>query len=337
MPEQVNYPELAPLLRRHYGLEAGGIVKARAGAGSDTYFITGESGRYVLKFPEESPMNDPAAEPALCAFLLERGIPACRFLPNLAGELLCRENGRVFHLQRYIEGDCYENHRAPQWLLGEAARLLGRIHKTLCEYPRLKDGIGPDFFRNMTPERALASYRRSLERAQARGDAGVAEDLRYRIGAMGRFPPVSFDIHALTRANTHGDYLASQMICEGESVRAVIDWTTACVHPVVWEILRSFVYASPLCSAGEVDVNGFMDYLAGYLAQFELREADILALPGVFHYQIAVCDYYAQNDFSTAGNRDIFLAQAVFSTRLMRWFEGNGDGFAQALRERFLR
>ena len=41
----------------------------------------------------------------------------------------------------------------------------------------------------------------------------------------------------------------------------------------------------------------------------------------LFFYQIAVCDYYGQYYASTAANRHIYLHQAIFSTKLLRWLE----------------
>ena len=100
----------------------------------------------------------------------------------------------------------------------------------------------------MTPQRALESYRRSVAAALRLGDTESAADLNWRIGLIARFPTWQFDLNRLTCRNTHGDYFISQFLCTDGHLTAVIDWTPACVHPVIWEVMRSFAYAAPCCA-----------------------------------------------------------------------------------------
>lgn len=312
------------LINRTYRLEIKSIEKSITGAGSDTYFITCENGRYVVKFPCESEINNPCNEPILCEYLLSKGINVSEFIKNVENDYISTdENGRKFHLQKFVEGKMYELNTAPQWLLKESARLLGRIHAALIEYSDLPEGIGKNFFAIMTPQNALQSYRNTLKTAKQNDDMSIISDLEYRIGLMENFPDFHIDTDKLTCRSTHGDYFISQLICGENKINAVIDWTTACVHPVVWEIVRSYVYASPKCINGEIDIPEFIDYVAEYLDYSELNNYDISIMAKLFYYQIAVCDYYKQYYQSKSDNRDIYLHQAAFSTKLMRRFEKN--------------
>ena len=99
--------------------------------------------------------------------------------------------------------------RAPDWLLKEAAEMLGRIHTALKEYKDLPIGIGADFFRYMTLENALGAYYNSLKIALEKEEAEVVEDLQYRIGLIKRFPKYRFDLEKLICQATHGDYFIS--------------------------------------------------------------------------------------------------------------------------------
>ncbi len=309
-------------LKEKYGLDLLSIEKSSVGAGSDTFFATCTNGKYVVKYPASSEINHPEQEPELCDYLNAHGIPACQFLRNKDGNFLTEdETGRQFHVQRFIEGKVYDLNTAPDWLLTESARLLGRIHAALQSYLGLPVGIGVDFFRYMTPERALQSYKKSLAIARSRGDSEIIADLQYRIGLMQRFPDYKFNLAELTCCATHGDYFISQIICGGEKINAVIDWTTACVHPVVWEIVRSYVNAAPSCKEGQIDMDEFLRYVAEYRKLAALNDYDRLWMVRLFYYQIAVCDYYGQYYASTADNRHIYLHQAVFSTKLLRWLE----------------
>lgn len=312
------------LLARNYSLEVTNIEKSALGAGSDTYFVNCKSGKYVVKFPSASEINNPEAEPKLCSFLLENGISVCRFITNNQREFVTEDdNGRLFHVQQFVDGTLYDWNAAPDWLLKESAETLAKIHGTLKDYNGLPTGIGTDFFKYMTPENALRSYERTLETARKNGDTNIEQDLMFRIELIKRFPKYSFDLDKLTCCATHGDYFISQLICGENKINAVIDWTTACVHPVVWEIMRSYVYAAPECANGKIGINSLADYFKNYLYFARLNEYDLQNAAKLFYYQIAVCDYYNQYYTSSAANREIYLRQAVFSTRLMKWFDKN--------------
>lgn len=328
----MNATALPSLLRSHYDLDVLHSTHAAEGAGSDTWFVTCTEGKYVVKYPSASEINHPEQEPELCQKLLDAGIPACRFLRNRDGQFITvDEAGRLFHVQSFIDGHTYELNTAPDWLLMESAELLGRIHTVLRDDRSLSVGIGKDFFRFMTPENALTSYQRSLEKARQLDDASAAADLAWRIGLVQRMPHYTFDLDALTCQSTHGDYFISQLICDEQHIAAVIDWTTACVHPVVWEIIRSYVYASPACKDGQIDIPEFLRYVAAYRRHAPLNEADLCSMAPLFFYQLAVCDYYAQYYASDAHNRHIYRHQAEFSTKLMMWLEQHLEELTDAL------
>lgn len=307
------------LLSRQYGLHVRCAQHAATGAGSDTWFLTCAEGDYVLKFPASGAINHPEAEPELCAFLRAHDIPACAFLKNSTGNYLSQDDGgRIFTVQRRFLGETPDWNTASETLLLESAELLGKIHAVLRAYPALPEGIGAGFFARMTPQCALDSYRRSLAVALRRGDAESAADLEWRIGLMQRFPAWRFDLNRLTRRNTHGDYFISQFLCESGRLTAVIDWTAACVHPVVWELMRSFVYAAPCCADGSIDRQLLARYVRAYCRYGTLNGYDLENLERLYFYQIAVCDYYGQYYASTAANRHIYLQQAQHATRLLR-------------------
>lgn len=310
------------LLFNQYGLHLISGEKSKVGAGSDTWFLKCQEGKFVLKFPATSEINHPELEPELCAFLRKNGIPACDFLKNAEGKFVSNANdGACFTLQRLLPGITPVWNSASDDLLMESARMLGKIHSVLRDYPPLPTGIGADFFAYMTPERALHSYEHSLEIAMEHGVQQQIRELRWRVDFIKNFPDWQFDLEKLTLRNTHGDYFISQFLCENGHLTSVIDWTTACVHPAIWEIMRSFVYGAPGCAQGEIDRQLLDRYLDAYCRYGALNDYDIQNLYKLYFYQIAVCDYYGQYYASNTRNREIYLQQARLATLLLKNME----------------
>lgn len=306
-------------INRAYGFHLQTVQKSSIGAGSDTYFVTCDEGKYVLKFPADSGINHPEQEPRLCTYLLEKGLPVCQFIKTLSGGFLAKdETGRLCTLQSFIEGTTPAWNTASDALLWEQAEMLGRIHAALQDYPGLPTGIGAGFFDTMTPQRAKESYQNSLRLAKQHGNKEDIEDLAFRIRLTTTYPGTPFDYHRLSFGASHGDYFISQLLCEKEHIRAVIDWTCACVHPLVWELVRSYVYASPECADGFINEARFAAYMALYEKHSSLPAYDKHCAKSLYLYQIAVCDYYGQYYTSAADNREIYLAQAHLATKLLR-------------------
>lgn len=323
------------ITNKHYGYEVLNYQQLSVGAGSNTYLVETDQGKYILKNPGKNEMNNPAMEPQLCAFLLEKEIPVSVFIKNHSGSYLTQEGSELFHLQKFVEGNIYPFHKAPTWLMADSAQLLGKTHAILREFPKLPIGIGENFFRKMTPDKALRSYFESVEIARNRGDHQAEDDLNFRIYLLRRYELIPPDLSKFTCGNTHGDYVINQMICGQNQINAIIDWTSACVHPLVWEIMRSFVYSEPSCAQGQINVEKLVRYLHEYLQFHPLPLADINFMPYIFYYQIAVCDYYHQYYYSTAENRTLFADQAHFSTQLMRWFDQHLDDLSDQLNKFF--
>lgn len=334
--KEIEYEQLKNRVLKLYGLEIESVEMSEFGAGSLTYIVSCKNVKYVVKYSSENGMNHPEIEPDLCSYLIEQGIPACQFVENQQGQMLSTdENGRRFHVQRFITGSTYTYNKAPEWFMNQSAEMLGRIHKSLIDYPVLPEGIGKEFFQYRTPEGTIASYENTRKRAVANGDTQIAEEISANIQILEHFPKYTFDLSKLTCRNTHGDYNITQMLCDEKHIHAIIDWTTACVHPVVWEILRSYVYASPLCAEGQIDIGDFLQYVKKYLTYGTLTKYDLENMGKLFYYTLAVSDFYGQYYDSMTRNRHIYLLQARHSSKLMAWFQENIDRLTDAVMKIF--
>lgn len=119
-----------------------------------------------------------------------------------------------------------------------------------------------------------------------------ASTLPWRMSLMQRIPAIFINLNRLTRCNTHGDYFISQLLCEENRLTTVIDWTTACIHPAIWELTRCYAYAAPECAVGQWSMDVFQHCVQTYTRHSPLNAYDQEQLLHLYDYQIAVCDYY---------------------------------------------
>ena len=320
------------LIKKHYNIDVSNYVKLGVGAGSNTYHVKATDGNeFILKNANINEANNPQNEPKICEHLLNKEIPVSEFVPDMQGSYLWCDGDDVYHMQKFISGTSYDVHCAPNWLMVKMPQILGRIHAALRDYNDLPIGIGENFFKYMTPQSAMISYRKSFEYIVANGYTDLGDDLQYRIKLMSCFDIPKIDLSKLTRTATHGDFFISQLICKDVEIAGVVDWTTACVHPIVWEIIRSFVYGSQASKDGIIVISDFIEYTKNYLKHAPLNSYDLKMMPYVFYYQISVCDYYNQYFQSNTDNRHIYLDQAVLSTKMMKWFEKHVAELSEAL------
>jgi Ser/Thr protein kinase RdoA (MazF antagonist) len=122
------------------------IFRLSNGYGSHTYYVLSDTGEYIFKDIEQNPMNHPENEALLLDELKNNDIPVSEIYPTKGGEYILKIENKIFHLQKYIDGKIYNQNSAPEWLLYESARMLGKIQKVMEKLPTLPTGISQGFF-----------------------------------------------------------------------------------------------------------------------------------------------------------------------------------------------
>jgi Ser/Thr protein kinase RdoA (MazF antagonist) len=303
------------------------------GASSECFHITTENDEYLFKDIEMIFMNHPDKEPLINELLLQKAIPVSKFYRTKDNKYLLEALGHTFHLQSFIQGKILQANTAPEWFMEQSAIMLGKIHKTLETFPLLSPGIGEDFFKFITPEEAKVSYEKSLAMAIKYNEKQNIIDLEYRIKLLDKIKDIHLEMDKFTYKNTHGDYFISQILCGEHSINAVIDFTSACVHPACWELIRSYSYADPKCAYGHIDYNSLEKYILNYMKYGELNSYDIKMMPYLYYYQLSVCNYFSQYYESNNSNRNVLCEYAHWSTLLCRWFEENIEELSNKLVE----
>lgn len=211
--------------------------------------------------------------------------------------------------------------------------MLARIHAAMRDMEDIPIGIGGEFFAHRKPEYMRDSYISTLRQAEENGDTDIANAIRSNMRIVKSMPAYEFDIGKFSCGNTHGDYMISQLIWLDGKVNGIIDWTCACRHPYIWEIVRSYIFMAPEVKQGEISVEALVRYIADYMEFGALNAYDIENAGKLFFYFLAVCNFYGQYYDSISENRFIYLKQAEMSSRLLAWFEKHIDELNKKLCE----
>lgn len=329
---QLEFEQLRMRIYKLYDIEAETMETSENGAGGLTYFVASGKEKYVVKYPSDNEINHPEAEIRVCEELLQKGIPACKFVANKQGKMLSSdENGRRFTVQHFYEGRTFGYNEASPNMQKLSAALLARIHIALKESENIPTGIGEDFFRYRRPEYMQDSYAKTLQQAVSSGDTEIADAIRSNMRIIGSMPNYEFDINKFSYGNSHGDYMISQLIWKDEKPIGIIDWTCVCKHPYIWEIVRSYVFMAPEVSRGEINIDALLRYMESYMEYAPLNAYDIENAGKLFYYFLAVCNFYGQYYDSISKNRYIYLKQAEMASKLLVWFEKHIDGLNERL------
>lgn len=331
---QLEFEQLRMRIYKLYDIEIETMETSGNGAGGLTYFVTAEGKKYVVKYPSDNDMNHPEMEIMVCDMLLKKGIPACRFISNKNGKMLSTdENGRRFTVQHFYEGITYDYNEASENMQKASAVLLAKIHSAMRDMENIPTGIGSDFFAYRKPEYMKDSYNDTLQKAEDNGDNDIAAAIRSNMRIIKSMTAYEFDINKFSCGNTHGDYMISQLIWLDDNINGIIDWTCACRHPYIWEIVRSYVFMAPEVRQGEINIESLLLYIADYMKFSPLNTYDIENAGKLFYYFLAVCNFYGQYYDSISENRYIYLKQADMSSKLLVWFEKHIDELNEKLCE----
>lgn len=205
------YEQITAFLSEHYGLAVQELHRMTTGVGGDTFRVDTADACYVFKIAKAGDINHPESEAEICHHLRRKGIPVSEFLSSKSGAPVSLwPDQRTCHLQHFIDGKNHPMNSAPSWFLRESPLLLARIHLALTDFHRLPEGIGAGFFTYMTPSRAIASYRHSIELARQRNEDDIAQALQLRIRAAEKVENWRIDPSKLTCRSTHGDYTVTR-------------------------------------------------------------------------------------------------------------------------------
>ena len=326
-----NENDVIFILNNNYDIHEIEIIdRINSGYGSDCYYISTKDNSYILKLTERNPISHLDQLQIIHKALSQSGVPVAKLYANMDGQFISQYKEKDCYLQSYVNGTVLKQNTAPDWFMIESSMLLGRIHNALEAIPLLKEGMGENFLNCLKSNHIKDYYKDSLEIALSNGQHKIISDIKYRLFILDSIKNIKFDLSKFTLKNTHGDYKIDQIICGKNRINAVID-IDACVHPICWEIIRSYTYADPECANGNINIENIKRYVESYLKISELNYYDLKMMPYFYYFQLAVCNYFGQYYGMVHPNRQLLLENAHWSTSLCKWFEYNVHNLSDQL------
>lgn len=311
------------------------IIKIKNGIGSVCHQILTDKGEFILKNIENNGMNNPDNEYKIHEMLESENIPVSKFYSTKNGDYVLKHSENIYHLQSFIKGKIYKPNTSPKWLMDESGLMLGKIQKVMEKILKLPTGMGEGYFKHLSPEKSILSYLETLKIAESKSDIDIIKDIKYRISLLKAIEKIDIKMDKLTCKNTHGDYSINQIICGQNSINGVIDFTSACVHPICWEVIRSYSIADSDCVDGNINIENLKGYIEKFLKYGQLNSYDLKVMPYLYFYQLLFPNYYNQYYLSNNSNKQMLLDNANFSTKLCQWLDLNINSLSDELERGF--
>lgn len=314
------------LIENNYDLKVSDMKLLDKHFGTEIYVVDADTQRYIVKvLPLYFENID--IEGFVTDYLYNHGHKVARLLKSRDGSYVIRAPEFQFTVQEYIEGSTLPVNSAPEWFLEKSADFLGKTTLALKDYGSLPLRFGKDFFAADTAIRKKQQYISELEKAKKSGNQKTVSIWEEQIRHLERISKFRIDTDRLTYANSHGDFHIGQVIVKEHDI-TVIDWSSACRLPVCLDVITSYVFASPDCSEGAVDVEGLNTYIQAYTKHFPLTEYDIKAMPYVLYFWHCICNYRPDELADIAGK---YQPIAMLIQKLLKWLYVHVEELSECL------
>ena len=261
-------------------------------------------------------------EAEIVEYLSSKDFPVAVFVKTVNDQNCIVYEGHVISIQEYLEGQTYLND-LPRPLLMESAKYLGMMHSLLKGYP-MEVSMDYEWAKGFSPDAVSRKFNALLSALdEDKSDPNydqIREDLLFKKELMDSIDEWKEYFKGITYTPTHGDYTACQLICDGDAVRAVIDFSSAGCIPAVWEIMRSYIQSGGVSRPGsDLDIEDFSAYVREYMKYAPLTQRDLEAMPYIYLFQLAQSTYgYKEYLITKSENRDALLEFAFWRTNVCR-------------------
>ncbi|MCB5205788.1 homoserine kinase [Methylovorus mays] len=233
-----------------------------SGITNTNYFVTTDTGRYVLTLFEENTAEELPFFLDLMTHLAERGIPCPHPVKNHAGASLGELNGKPAALVSCLRGKSLEHPSAEQ--CAEIGRVLANMHLAGLSFPAGMKNLRDGEWRQQTAAK-VAPLLRAADKALL--DAQLAFE-------------AEADSEYLPSGVIHADLFRDNVLFDGNELGGIIDFYYACQDALLYDVA---IAVNDWCvhADGSLDQSRVMALVGAYHAIRPLTAAEVEAWPGM--------------------------------------------------------
>jgi homoserine kinase type II len=231
-----------------------------SGITNTNYFVTTETGRYVLTLFEKNPADELPYFLDLMAHLADRDIPCPRPIANHAGAYLGELNGKPAALVSCLHGNSLESPDATQ--CAAMGTVLARMHLAGQSFPAfMENPRGPHWWSTTAP--SVLPFMAPEQRTM------LEEEIAYQAG---------FRHYTLPRGVIHSDMFRDNVLFDGNQLTGLIDFYYACNDALAYDLA---ITVNDWCihADGELDDTRLRAMLQTYHAERPLTEVEYQVWP----------------------------------------------------------
>lgn len=331
----LDIDKMRDILSQEYGFHL--IDSKRLALGSaNCYKVCCKEGDFFFKEYQSNFTKETVdREAGIVEYLSSKDYPVAVFIKTVNEQNCIEYEGHVISIQEYIEGQTYLND-LPHSLLKKSAKCLGIMHTLLKEYP-MEVSMNYEWAKGFSVDAISRKFNALLSKNdEDKLDSNynkIREDLIFKKELMYSIDEWKEYFKDVTYTSTHGDYTACQVICDGDEIKAIIDFSSAGCIPAVWEVMRSYIQSGGVSrTESKLDIEDFSSYVKEYMKYAPLTHRDLEAMPYIYLFQLAQSSYgYKEYLITKSENKEALLNFAFWRTNVCREIYQKAKDISDAL------
>lgn len=262
---------------------------------SNCYCIYSKEKKYFLKvFDKEKTLESILMEAKVLDTLKKNKFNVATIIKTMNNKLALLYNSQLIILEDYIEGVVYNDQSLPTGILLESARILGKMHKILKVEYHIDNSYNIwHNFNKLDFKRNISDLLEQLEKCKLDSNYEyIKELLNYKQNRIDVIDDYYKMFNNLTFSMCHNDYSKRQLICDGNRIVGIVDFSSCDTVPVSCEVIRSYFLSTQTYDKDiQFDYELFSNYLDNYMMEYQLNYNDLLFMPYLLMYQLLLSNY----------------------------------------------
>ena len=277
--------QLLSNIEKEFNLNVSKYEKISRGS-ADLYKIyCGNEINIVKVYQPKYKIDDIKREYYIFQHLKQKGFNIPIYKMNKDNEVYGFVDNRIYIIQKFIDGNLLSDNQGNNKLLRDTSINYANIVLALSDLNIELPEYNKKFYDDYEIDKAINNI-------QILKDKCVEEYIRKQLKDKEDFLKFIKTINKnelmnITYKNSHGDYTHFQFIYdESYNIKVTLDFITAKKMPLIYELVRSFIYLDPSYKNGEFDIKGLIRYIAEFNHIINLNEYDLLHLVDVYFIEI---------------------------------------------------